>query len=106
MADNTNAEEQIRKINDETPHRLEFGEYGFLQFQKGPRKEVGHNGLYIEEDVMPVLVQHLKNLNKVLPSRETSLAITKLEECQMWLGERRRNRERQGVLGTYHPHAS
>jgi len=99
-------EEQVRRINEETPHRLEFGEYGFLQFQKGPRNEVGHNGLYIEEDVMPILIQHLKNLNKVLPSRETSLAITKLEECAMWLGERRRNRERQGVLGTYRSHQS
>src|ERR1019366_1518639 len=97
-------EDQVRKVNEEVPHRLEFGEYGFLQFQKGPRNEVGVNGLFIEEDVMPVLIQHLKNLNSVLSSRETSLAITKLEECKMWLGERRRNREAQGVLGTYKPH--
>lgn len=99
-------EEQVRKINEEVPHRLEFGEYGFLQFQKGPRNEVGVNGLFIAEDVMPVLIQHLKNLNGVLSSRETSLAITKLEECNMWLLERRRNREAQQVLGTYKPHQS
>ena len=99
-------EERVRRINEELPHRLDFGEYGFLQFQKGPRNEVGINGLFIAEDVMPVLIQHLKNLSKVLPSRETSLAITKLEECNMWLLERRNARERQNVLGTYKPHAS
>lgn len=97
-------EKQVRKINEEVQHRLEFGEYGFLQFQKGPRNEVGVNGLFIAEDVMPVLIQHLKNLNGVLPSRETSLAITKMEECNMWLLERRRAREAQNVLGTYHAH--
>lgn len=99
-------EEQIRRINEEVSHRIEFGEYGFLNFQKGPRNEVGVNGLFIAEDVMPKLVEHLKSLNKVLPSRETSLAITKLEECTMWLLERRRQRETQSVLGTYKPHQS
>lgn len=99
-------EKDVREKNATVPHRLDFGEYGFLKFQEGPRAEVGINGLFIEEDVMPVLIEHLKNLNGVLPSRETSLAITKLEECAMWLGERRRNRERQGVLGTYKPHQS
>lgn len=95
---------KIRDANAQVPHRLDWGDYGFLKFQEGPRNEVGVNGLFIEEDVMPVLIQHLKNLNGVLPSRETSLAITKLEECRMWLGERKRNREQQGVLGTYQPH--
>jgi hypothetical protein len=100
------SEEAVRKLNAQTPHRLDFGEYGFLKFQEGPRHEVGHNGLYIEEDVLPVLIQHLKNLNAVLPSRETSLAITNLEQCKMWLRERREQREAQKVLGTYKPHQS
>ena len=99
-------EEQVRKINEEVNHRLDFGEYGFLKFQKGPRNEVGVNGLFIAEDVLPALVDHLKSISKVLPSRETSLAITKLEECQMWLIARRNARDKQGVLGTYHPHVS
>lgn len=99
-------EQETREKNFKVAHRLEFGEYGFLKFQEGPRNEVGHNGLFIAEDVMPVLVQHLKNLNSVLPSRETALAITKLEECQMWLIARRNNREQQAVLGTYKPHNS
>ena len=111
MAQETNAvnpmsEEMVRLRNENTPHRLNFGEYGFLQFQKGPRQEVGINGLFIEEDVLPALIEHLRNLAKVLPSRETSLAITKLEECKMWLEERQRNRQAQGVQGTYRPHSS
>ena len=97
-------EQQARQDNESVNHRLEFGQYGFLQFQMGPRNEVGVNGLFIAEDVLPALRDHLKAVNKVLPSRETSLAITKLEECIMWLIERRNNREQQGVLGTYKPH--
>ena len=100
------SEEEVRAANAATPHRLDFGEYGFLQFQKGPRHEVGINGLFIEEDVLPVLVQHMQNLNAILPSRETSLAITKLQEAVMWLNERHRIRTAQGVMGTYKPHES
>lgn len=96
--------------NAKVAHRLDFGEHGFLKFQEGPRKEVGINGLFICDDVepsvIPALIQHLKNLNGVLPSRETSLAITKLEECAMWLLERKRNRQAQNVLGTYKAHQS
>lgn len=103
---NPSTEEAVRARNEVTPHRLDFGEFGFLQFQKGPRREVGVNGLFIEEDVLPALITHMQNLNGILPSRETSLAITKLQECQMWLAERHRVRTVQGVMGTYKPHTS
>lgn len=99
-------ESQVRAKNEATPHRLDFGDFGFLQFQKGPRHEVGINGLFIEEDVLPALILHMQNLNAILPSRETSLAITKLQECQMWLIERHRLRTAQGVMETYKPHQS
>lgn len=97
-------DQEIRDKNAKIPHKLDWGEYGFLKFQEGPRNEVGINGLFIEEDVLPMLVQHLKNLSTVLPSRETSIAITKLEECKLWLMQRRLSREEQGVLGTYKSH--
>ena len=99
-------EEQVRRINETVEHKLDFGDYGFLQFQKGPRNEFGKNGLFIAEDVLPALIVHLKQVGDVLPSRETSLAITKLQEAQMWLMERRRAREAQGVSGTYKAHRS
>ena len=101
-------ENETREKNAAIPHRLDFGEHGFLKFQEGPRAEVGINGLLLADDkepsVIPTLIQHLKGLNSVLPSRETSLAITKLEECNMWLLERKRMREAAGVLGTYKSH--
>lgn len=98
----------VRAANEQMPHRIDFGDYGFLKFQEGPRNEVGINGLFladdVEQSVIPALIQHLKNLEQVLPSRETALAITKLQECNMWLLERKRNRQTQGVLGTYKAH--
>jgi hypothetical protein len=101
-------EQETREKNATVAHRIDFGEHGFLKFQEGPRVEVGINGLFIADDkepsVIPALIQHLKNLNSVLPSRETSLAITKLEECNMWLLERKRAREAAGVLGSYKAH--
>jgi hypothetical protein len=101
-------ESETRAKNAQVEHRLSFGEYGFLKFQEGPRNEVGINGMFLADDeeisLMPVLIQHVKNLQAVLPSRETALAITKLEEANMWLLERKRNRKAQGVLGTYKEH--
>ena len=102
------SEQEVREKNSHVSHRLDFGEHGFLKFQEGPYAEVGVNGLFlvddVEDSVISALIQYLKNLAAVLPSRETSLAITKLEECNMWLLERKRARHAQGVLGTYHPH--
>lgn len=98
-------EDDARERNDQVSHRLEFGEYGFIQFQKGPRPEVGLNGLLLAEDVLPRLLDHLKALNLVLPCRENSLAVTKLEECIMWLEKRHANRVKQGVFDTFKPHS-
>ncbi len=36
-----------------------------------------------------------------LASRETSMAITKLDECLMWIGKRAADRAARGVQGTY-----
>lgn len=103
-------EQEVRERNVTVSHRLDFGDYGFLKFQQGPRNEVGRNGLFIADDeepaVLSALIDHLKNLSKVLPSRETSLAITKLEECNFWLLARKHARQAQNVLGTYKEHQS
>lgn len=101
-------ENEVRAKNAGVEHRIDFGEYGFLKFQEGPRNEVGTNGLFLADDVersvIPALIAHLNNLQAVLPSRETAIAITKLQECNMWLLERKRNRQAAGVLGTYKAH--
>ena len=52
------------------------------------------------EDLIAVTIGRLDKLNGELPCRETSLAITKLEEALMWLNYRTVDRKRRGVEGT------
>lgn len=77
--------------------------YISIQFQKGPVKAAGVNGCQAS-DVIDVLVAYLQDCNKALPCRETSLAITKLEEARLWLDERTRRRQAEAVEGTNAPH--
>jgi len=58
------------------------------------------------EEVLEVLLDRLATLYQKLPSRETALAITKLEEGLMWLNRRTKIREKQNVENTPLPHKS
>jgi len=80
-----------------------MSKYINITFQDGPIKEVGVNGCQTE-DVIAVLIARLKGLN-VPPynTRETSLAITALEDAQNWLWRRTREREERNVEGTSKP---
>lgn len=71
-----------------------------ITFQDGPVQENGVNGCQVE-DVIQVAIDRLRELN-VAPynTRETSLAITHLEDAQNWLWRRTRDREARGVEGT------
>ncbi len=70
-----------------------------IKFQEGPIQENGVNGAQIEE-VIDVLVNRLQGFQKGgFPCRENALAITKLEEARLWLNERTRKRQSQGVEG-------
>ena len=75
-------------------------QYVVFKFQEGPVKEAGVNGCQVE-DVIAVLIDRLRSLN-VPPynTRETSLAITALEEADNWLHRRTRDRIARGVEGT------
>ena len=53
------------------------------------------------EEVLEVLINRLQVLSAKLPSRETSIAITKLEEALMWLNKRTQDRLKRGVEGTH-----
>ena len=53
------------------------------------------------EEVIEVLIDRLKYLTAKLPSRETSIAITKLEEALMWLNKRTVDRVKRNVEGTH-----
>lgn len=67
--------------------------------QNGPIKENGINGCQVDT-IIEAAKLILFGLNKKLPCRETSLAITKLDEALHWLEHRYRDRETRGVEGT------
>ncbi|MEW9575481.1 hypothetical protein U9K47_08460 [Bacillus toyonensis] len=81
-----------------------MNEYINIKFQEGPIPENGVNGAQIE-DVIDALVDRLQGFQKGgYPCRENSLAITKLEEARLWLNERTRKRQVQGVEGKNEKH--
>ncbi|HCA5286177.1 TPA: hypothetical protein MW252_002273 [Acinetobacter nosocomialis] len=69
-----------------------------IQFQLGPVKEVGVNGI-TNEALLAIVLHRLRVLNEKFPCRENSLAITNIEQGQMWLEQRTRNRQKRGVEG-------
>lgn len=66
--------------------------------QMGGVKENGVNGCQID-DMLTFALGTLQAMNKKYPCRENSLAITKLEECLLWLDARRKERERRRAEG-------
>lgn len=52
------------------------------------------------EEVLKALIDRCKTLNARVPSREGSLAITKLQEALFWFEERTRERMARAVEGT------
>lgn len=70
-----------------------------VKFQTGGTATTEKNGVFIE-DLLIVAYAKLNEYNKDLPSRENSLALTKIEEAIMWLANRKAEREARGVYGT------
>ena len=75
-----------------------------IKFQDGPVDEHGVNGVQLV-DVLKVCLARYQALNRVLPCRENSIVVTKLQEAIMWDDERTSRRTAQGVEGSGHPHA-
>ena len=74
---------------------------GQVQFQKGPIKEVGVNGV-MNEDLIAMVIDRLQSFQESeYKCRENAVAITKLEEALMWLRKRTQDREDRGVEGTH-----
>jgi hypothetical protein len=53
------------------------------------------------EELLSVLIDRLRALGEKLPCRENALAITKAEECLLWLNKRTADRKARGVEGTH-----
>lgn len=74
---------------------------GIIDFQEGPIKECGVNGV-CNEDLLAMVICRLEHFqNSEFSCRENAVAITKLEEALLWLRKRTMGRENRGVEGTY-----
>lgn len=71
-----------------------------IQFQEGPIKENGVNGV-CNEDLIAMVICRLEHFQKSeFSCRDNAMAITKLEEALLWLRKRTMAREQRGVEGT------
>lgn len=79
-----------------------------ITFVRGDKEDNGEviprvDGV-LHESLLSMMIHDLKIKNGMVPSRESSIAITKLEEALFWMEERQRNRVKAGVQGTYKKH--
>lgn len=76
------------------------GIVGKVDFQEGPIKENGVNGV-ANEDLINMVICRLQGFqDSPYACRENAIAITKLEESLMWLRKRTDDREARNVEGT------
>lgn len=80
------------------------GEGMILKFCKGDKSVPAtfrQEGVFTET-LIQVAKEYLEAVNKgEMATRETSTAITKLDEALMWIDKRRQDRELRGVAETY-----
>lgn len=71
-----------------------------VMFQNGPVKEFGENG-FTNESLLAIVEHRLVCFQAgAFACRENAIALTKLQECMMWLQKRTRDRLARGVEGT------
>jgi len=91
-----NAPNNYRITNSKTTQYLST-----LHFQEGAIKEVGVNGIFME-DLINICVDRLEHYQKSdFACRENAIAITHLETALLWLNKRTNDRIKRGVQGTY-----
>lgn len=105
---------QITSINNSTSYELptyEVTNDGIvdsnpttIHFCKGSTNDPSiyrQSGVFTET-LLQVVLENLVAVNiGDLASRDTAIAITKVEEALMWLAKRKADRELRNVLGTY-----
>jgi len=71
-----------------------------VNFQDGPIKEAGVNGIH-NEDLIAIVIDRMRGFQSGdYACRDNDLALTKLEESLFWLRNRTNEREARGVEGT------
>jgi len=91
MSKKINVEENGFYLNTDAYEKSGENEI-LIRFQSGISKDIVRNGIDIE-DLIELALIRLKHYNSILPCRENSLVITKLQESLFWLSERRKDRE-------------
>lgn len=72
-----------------------------VDFQCGPIKEKGINGV-ANEDLLVMVLRRLESFQTSdFRCRENALAITNIEQALLWLIKRTMGREQRGVEGTH-----
>lgn len=70
-----------------------------IEFQNGPIKETGVNGIS-QEALLAIIIDRLRSFQAgEYKCRENALALTYCEEALMWLQKRTRDRMARGVEG-------
>lgn len=73
--------------------------FATVNFQNGPVKESGVNGVH-QEDLLAIVIHRLQCFQAgPFACRENALALTKLEEAMHWLNHRTAQRQARGVEG-------
>lgn len=87
-----------------TNEGLESIDHIELKFCKGNKvdESVFRQEGFFTETLIAAAKKYLEENNVgELATRETSMAITKLDEALLWIGKRAADRQRRGVQGTY-----
>jgi hypothetical protein len=89
------------KVTDDGLEDAERGTIDLCRGNKADSSAPRQEG-YFTESLLQVCKQYLEGVNKgELASRETSMAITKIDEALMWLNKRADDRKLREVQGTY-----
>ncbi len=96
---NANHVYKIYKVN-KSERELNEG-LCLIEFQNGPIKEAGINGV-MNEDLIAIVIDRMRGFQSGdYACRDNAIALTKLEEALMWLRNRTNEREARGVEGTH-----
>ena len=72
----------------------------YINFQNGPIKEFGVNGI-TQEALLTIVIDRLRSFQTgPFSCRENAIALTDCEDALMWLQKRTRDRLARGVEGT------
>lgn len=73
----------------------------FVRGSKLGTEDVERHTGTLHEHLLSAMIHDLKMKNNIVPSRESALVITSLEQALHWLWARQIDRAQRNVLGTY-----